>query len=57
MTDIRKMSLRLADKYATLTAGWMFNAATMEQFYKEAYEAGFRAGVAEIHEEKGDCNG
>lgn len=35
--------LRLADKHATLTAGWMFSVPDMEDFYKHAYEAGVAA--------------
>lgn len=35
--------LRLADKHATLTAGWMFSVPDMEDFYIHAYEAGVAA--------------
>lgn len=39
-------AMRLADKFATLTAGWMFDAVTLDQFYKSAYQSGWKAGSA-----------
>jgi hypothetical protein len=40
--------LNRAEKHGALTAGWIFGAAGLEKYWKEAYEAGRKA-------ERKDC--
>jgi hypothetical protein len=40
--------LNRAEKYSSMTAGWIFSASGLERYWKEAYEAGRKA-------EKNDC--
>jgi hypothetical protein len=44
----RDQILDRADRHGALTAGWIFNAAGLEKYWKEAYEAGRKA-------ERKDC--
>ena len=39
--------MRIVDKEATLTAGFMFNQPSIVKFYRDAYERGFIDGMQE----------
>lgn len=39
--------MRIVDKEATLTAGFMFNQPSIVKFYRDAYERGFVDGMQE----------
>lgn len=39
--------MRIVDKEATLTAGFMFNQPSIIKFYRDAYERGFVDGMQE----------
>lgn len=39
--------MRIVDKEATLSAGFMFNQTSIVKFYRDAYERGFIDGMQE----------